>query len=74
MYRIRSNKRPGSLTKSLRVGAYLFWYFLLGSTQIGENYLFDPSDPVVTPDPTIFCVGVVVKVPVTLTKFGQNRM
>ena len=40
----------------------------------GANDLFDPSDPMVTPDPTIFCAWVVVKVPVIVTKFGQNRM
>ena len=34
---------------------------------------FDPSDPIVIPDPTIFCVWVVVKVLVTLTKFGRNQ-
>ena len=28
----------------------------------------------VTPDPTIFSAWVVVKVPVIVTKFGQNRM
>ena len=32
MYRIHSNKRPGRLTKSFRLGAYLFQYFLKWST------------------------------------------
>ena len=32
-YRIHSNKRPGRFDKSFRVGAYLFQYFLQGSTQ-----------------------------------------
>ena len=40
----------------------------------GENDLFDPSDPIVTSDPTIVCAWVVVKVPVTVSKFGQNQM
>ena len=37
----------------------------------GEN---DPSDPILTSEPIIVCAWVVVKVPVTVTKFGQNRM
>ena len=38
----------------------------------GENYFFDPSDPIVIPDPTIFCVWVVVLVLVTSTKLHNN--
>ena len=33
IYRIHSNKRPGHLDKSFRVGTYLFQYLLQGSTQ-----------------------------------------
>ena len=33
LYRIHSNKRPGRLDKSVRVGAYLFHYLLQGSSQ-----------------------------------------
>ena len=32
-YRIHSNKRPGHLTKSFRLGAYLFHYYLQWSTK-----------------------------------------
>ena len=35
---------------------------------------FDPSDPIMTSDPTIVCAWVAGKVPVTVTKFGQNQM
>ena len=40
----------------------------------GENDLFDPNDPILTSDPIIVCAWVVVNIPVTVTKFGQNRM
>ena len=34
-YRIHSNKGPGHLDKSFRVGTYLFQYLLIESTQNG---------------------------------------
>ena len=37
LYHIRSNKRPGCLTKSLKVGAYLFQYFDKGQPKTPIN-------------------------------------
>ena len=39
----RSNMSPGRLTKSLRVGAYSFRYFLQGSIQKRHKYTSIPS-------------------------------
>ena len=39
----------------------------------GENNHIDPTDHITTPDPTIFCASVVVKVPVILIKFNDNQ-
>ena len=36
--------------------------------------VFDPDDRIITSDPIIDCVRVVVKVLVNLTKFAQNQM